>query len=61
MVAVSEFKYIGRVLKASDDDWPAVVGKFGKARNRWERMSRMLGREGANPRTSGYFYKAVVQ
>ena len=38
LVEVSEFKYLGRVLKASDDDWPAVVGKFGKARNRWERM-----------------------
>ena len=30
--AVSEFKYLGRVLKTTDDDWPAVVGNLKKAR-----------------------------
>ena len=29
---VSEFKYLGRILTATDDDWPAVVRNLRKAR-----------------------------
>ena len=57
LVAVEKFKYPGRVLKASDDDWPAVVGNLREARKRWARMSRILGWEGELPRTYGKFYK----
>ena len=32
MEAVSEFWYLGRLLTATDDDWPAVAGKINKAR-----------------------------
>ena len=39
----------------------AVVGNLKKARKRWERMYMILGQEGADPRTSENFYKAVVQ
>ena len=28
---VTTFRYLGRVLKAGDDDWIAVVGNLGKA------------------------------
>ena len=56
-----EFKYLGRMLKALDDDWPAVAVNMSKAWRRWEWISRILGREGADPQTSGTFYKAVVQ
>ena len=28
---VIEFQYLGRVLTATDDDWPAVAGKIRKA------------------------------
>ena len=58
---VSAFKYLGRVLKAGDDDWLAVVGNLGKARKIWGRLSRVLGREGADPKVSGNFYKAFTQ
>ena len=34
LVAASEFKYLGRVLKASDDNWPTVVKILRKARKR---------------------------
>ena len=51
LVVVSKFKYIRRVLTASDDDLPAVVGSLRKARRRWARMSRILGWEGADPWT----------
>ena len=61
LVAVSEFKYLGRVLTASDDDWTAVVGNSSNSRKRWTRMLRILGREGADPQTLEFVYKAVVQ
>ena len=53
--------YLGRVLTAGDNDWIAVVGNLGKARNSWGRLYWILIREGADPKVSGSFYKAVVQ
>ena len=32
MRAVTDFKYLGRVLTDTDDDWPAVAGNIRKAR-----------------------------
>ena len=58
---VSVFKYLGRPLSSSDSDWPAVYYNLKKARMRWMRVSRVLTREGADPRVCGMFYKAVVQ
>ena len=49
------------MLTAGDDDWFAVVGNLGKGRKSWCRLSRVLGREGADPNVSGNFYKAVAQ
>ena len=61
MEAVSEFGYLGRLLTATDDDWPAVAGNIRKARVRWGRLVRVLGREGADPKVSRSFYTAVTQ
>ena len=58
---VAEFKYFGRVLNASDDNWSEVMGNLRKARKWWSHMLMILGRERVDPRTSGIFYKAVVQ
>ena len=58
---VLSFKYLGRIMTAGDDDWPAVAGNLGKARKSWGRMQRILSREGANKRVSGNFFKAVGQ
>ena len=44
--SVMEFKYLGRILTATDDDLPAVVGNLQKARRSWGRLSQVLGREG---------------
>ena len=52
---VTAFKYLGRVMTVSDDDWPAVVGNLKKARKIWGRLSRILIREGADPKVSGHF------
>ena len=59
--SVPRFTYLGRVMTAGDDDWPAVAGNLNKARRSWGRLQRILGREGATPRISGSFFKAVVQ
>ena len=53
--AVPSFKYLGRILTAGDDDWPAVAGDLGKARKSWGRLKRILNREGADKRVSGKF------
>ena len=48
-------------MTAGDADWPTVVGNLRKARNSWGRLSRILSREGADPKLSGKFPKAVTQ
>ena len=58
---VTEFKYLGRVLTANNGDWPAVVGNLGNERRSWGRLSRVLGREGADTKVSRAFYTAVTQ
>ena len=58
---VTAFKYLRRVLMAGYDDWPEVVGILIKARNSWGRLCRILIREGADPKVSGHFFKAVLQ
>ena len=61
LMTFAPFKYMGRVLTAADENWAALVGNFRKAQKIWARMERMLGQEGARPRVSGMFFKAVVQ
>ena len=58
---MTAFKYLGRVMTAGDDDWPTVSGNPQKSRKSWVRMSRILIREGSDPKVSGHFFKAVVQ
>ena len=61
MEAVSEFRYLGRILTTTDDDWTAVAGNIKKARRSWGRLARVLGREGADPKVSRTFYISVKQ
>ena len=61
MRAVTEFRYLGRIMTNTDDDWPAVAGNIRKARVTWGRLARILGREGADPKVSRNFYIAVTQ
>ena len=56
---VTTFRYMGRVLTTGDDDWLAVVGIFANPQNSWERLSQRPSQEGADPKVSGSFYKAV--
>ena len=38
---VTEFKYLGRVMTAGDDNWREVAGNVQNARKSWGRMSRI--------------------
>ena len=49
---VSDFKYLGRVLTAGDDNWLATVGNLGKARKSWGRLSSVLLPTGPEPETT---------
>ena len=68
MEAVSEFRYLGRLLTSTDDDWSALAGNIRKARVSWGSLARVswgclarvLGREGADPKVSRSFYTAVT-
>ena len=61
MEAVSDFRYLGRLLTATDYYWPAVAGNIRKERVSWGRLARVLGREGADPKVSRSFYTAMTQ
>ena len=50
MQSVTEFRYLGRVMTRTDDDWPAVARNLRKVRVTWGRLARILGREGADPK-----------
>jgi hypothetical protein len=61
---VSEFKYLGRVVKNNDDDWSAVnQNMLKKATATWGRiLCKILSKEGgANPKVMATVYKAVMQ
>ena len=51
---VMAFRYIGMLVTAVDDYWPAVVGNFHKARKKCTQLSRIMSREGGDPKVSGY-------
>ena len=48
LVPVASFKYLGRVLLAADDNWPAVSHNICRAWQKWEWLSRVFIREGAD-------------
>ena len=50
---VPSFKYLGRILTAGDDDWPAVTGNLGKAQKSWGRLQQILSREGGKQESVG--------
>ena len=57
---VTSSRYLGRVILAADDDWPAVIWNLIKAQALCRRMMRILIREVERPRVFEFFFKAVV-
>ena len=58
---VKSLKYLGRLLTASDDECPEVVGKLRKYWKRWALLLRIMVREGAITSLLGMLFKAVLQ
>ena len=49
------------MILETEDEWPAVARNLARAKKVWSRMSRILNKEGAAPRVSSFFFKAVIQ
>ena len=58
---VYDFKYLGRILDHSDNDNLAAERQPARARQKWGCVGKVLSSEGASPKVTGYFYKAIVQ
>ena len=58
---VPTFQYMGRPLDQTDDDWPAVRRNSMRETLFWGRLGALLRQEGADPKVSESFYRAVVQ
>lgn len=58
---VAQFKYLGRLLDESDNDDHAANRQLQRAREKWNRIGKVLSSQGVNAKTMGYFYKAIVQ
>ena len=58
---VDSFKYLGRILHHTDEDWPAVCRKIWRARQVWGRSGKLLSRYGVDPIILEKYYRAVVQ
>ena len=61
LMAFYSFRYLGRTLSSSNDDWLEMEGNLRRARGKWGRLEKILGREGEDMRTVGRFYVEVVQ
>ena len=55
------FKYLGRPLEQSDNDWLSVRQNTRRSHQFWGRLGVILRREGVEPTTSVAFYREVVQ
>ena len=52
---VTAFRYMVRVMTTGDYDWPVVVDNLHRERRSWGKLSRILSREGTDPKVSGIF------
>ena len=59
--SVGSFHCLGRQEAHNDSDWGALHANLRRARCKWHTLSKLLHREGANPRIFGMFHKALVQ
>ena len=58
---VTVFKYLGWVLTACSDGFPGLIVNIWKSQSRRAPFYRILGWEGAYPKTSGTFYNVIIQ
>ena len=58
---VEVYRYLGRLLDRSDGNWAEFLQNIRKVKQVWERIRKMLQREGAEPTVSEKFNCAVIQ
>ena len=58
---VQHFWYLGRILMEDDNDTPCIDFNLKKERGRWNSITKILKREGANAKCMARFYITVVQ
>ena len=58
---VISFRYLGWLILVAENDWTEVVSNVSWERALWNRMTRILIREGAEPWVSGFLFKFIVQ
>ena len=58
---VGMFKYLGRILDQLEENWTEARKNIRKAHRFWDRLDKLLRREGAEPFVSAHFYWAVLQ
>ena len=58
---VVQFKYLGRPLDQTDDNFTVIHHNIKRARKVWVQVRKMLQREGSYTQVSEIFYRAVVQ
>ena len=59
--AVSLFRYLGRTLLSTEEDWSVVEWNLQRARGKWGQLTKILGREVEYKRTAGRLFVAMVQ
>ena len=55
------FKYIGRLLDWSYDNWPEVLQNIRKMWQVWGRLGKILWGEGVELDVSEKFYRELIQ
>ena len=58
---IPTFRYLGKTLDQTDDYWPDVQQNIMRVSLVWWRLGTLLLQEGADPKVSASFYRAVVQ
>ena len=58
---MEEFKYLGRSIRADNDDWGEATNNIQRARQRWGMIKRILTRDGADKKMMKRFYMAIIQ
>ena len=61
LTAVFLFRYLGKMLLFSNDNWLAVEQNLKRAQGKWVWLAKILEREGADRRMEGGVYVVVVQ
>ena len=48
LAPVTSFNYLGQIKTAVDNNWPTVVSNLWKTSQKWSKLIRVLGRDGAD-------------